>query len=428
MTDSVDRYVAAAARENTRRSYAAAVRHFEEEWNGLLPATPDAIGRYLADHAATHSVNTLRQRLAALSRWHLDQGFADPTKSPLVRQVLRGIRALHPAAEKRARPLELDVLDRIDQWLETAITLAKHNGDQATYLRHTRNRSLLLLGFWRGFRSDELLNLQVQDVEISLGHGMSCYLGRSKADREMQGRVFKCPALSRLCPVTAFNAWVALANLTNGPVYRKVDRWGRVREEGLHASSIIPLLREVFTQAGVDSAQDYSSHSLRRGFAGWARASGWDLKELMEYVGWRDVKSAMRYLEVSSATLQARFEEGLAAALPPPPPQPAAQEDDCERRQAALIRVSLLMTRYSPQSRGLSRARRLIERNCFERYAMQRLDTDGKLYELTIPFEERDVLDEEVASLLDEMYRIADDNHCMLEVTFHEMTTDTYWE
>ncbi len=167
MTDSVDRYVAAAARENTRRSYAAAVRHFEEEWNGLLPATPDAIGRYLADHAATHSINTLRQRLAALSRWHLDQGFADPTKSPLVRQVLRGIRALHPVAEKRARPLELDVLDGVDQWLETAINLAKHNGDQAAYLRHTRNRCLLLLGFWRGFRSDELLNLQVQDVEIS---------------------------------------------------------------------------------------------------------------------------------------------------------------------------------------------------------------------------------------------------------------------
>ncbi len=265
-------------------------------------------------------------------------------------------------------------------------------------------------------------------AEISLGHGMSCYLGRSKGDREMLGRVFKCPALSRLCPVTAFNAWVALANLTNGPVYRKVDRWGRVREKGLHASSIIPLLREMFTQAGVDSAQDYSSHSLRRGFAGWARASGWDLKELMEYVGWRDVKSAMRYLDVSSATLQARFEEGLAAALPPPTPQPVAQEDARERRPAAVIRVSLLITRYSPQSRGLSRARRLIEQNCFERYAMQHLDTDGKLYELTIPFEERDVLDEEVASLLDEMYRIADDNHCMLEVTFHEMASDTYWE
>ena len=140
----------------------------------------------------------------------------------------------------------------------------------------------------------------------------------------MQGRVYKCPALSRLCPVTAFNAWVSLTGLTAGPVFRKIDRWGHVAEEGLHANSLIPLLRSLFTEAGVDSPEAYSSHSMRRGFAHWARSSGWDIKELMEYVGWKDIKSAMRYLDASDATLQARFEQGLtglapATAQPPPP-------------------------------------------------------------------------------------------------------------
>ena len=46
-------------------------------------------------------------------------------------------------------------------------------------------------------------------------------------------------------------------------------------------------------------ADEFSSHSLRRGFAGWATANGWDLKTLMEYVGWKDVKSAMRYIDVA---------------------------------------------------------------------------------------------------------------------------------
>src|SRR5256885_12033957 len=82
-------YIEAAERDNTRRSYASAIRHFEIEWKGLLPSTADAIARYLADYAPTLAINTLRQRLAALSRWHADQGFADPTKSPLVRQVDR---------------------------------------------------------------------------------------------------------------------------------------------------------------------------------------------------------------------------------------------------------------------------------------------------------------------------------------------------
>jgi len=307
----VDQYLQAAERDNTRKSYASAVRHFEIEWKGLLPSTAEAMARYLADHAATHAINTLRQRLAALSRWHADHGFPDPTKSPLVRQVLKGIRAVHAVPDKRARPLELVVLQQVDAWLGAAIEQARSTGDQQALLRHTRNRSLMLLGFWRGFRSDELVHLRVEHTEVTPGQGMTCYLGRSKTDRQLQGRVFKCPALSRLCPVSAFNDWIELTGLTEGPVFRKIDRWGHLGEEGLHASSLIPVLRSLFTEAGVDSPQAYSSHSMRRGFAGWARASGWDIKELMEYVGWKDVKSAMRYLEVSGANLQARFEQGL---------------------------------------------------------------------------------------------------------------------
>lgn len=320
---NLDQYLDAAERENTRRSYASAIRHFEIEWKGLLPSTSDAISRYLADHAATLAINTLRQRLAALSRWHTDQGFPDPTKTPLVRQVLKGIRSVHTVAEKRARPLELAVVQQIDQWLDAAIGNAQQSGDRSALLRHTRNRSLLLLGFWRGFRSDELVNLRVENTEVTPGQGMACYLGRSKGDRQLQGRVYKCPALSRLCPVIAFNVWVSLAGLTEGPVFRKIDRWGHVANESLHANSLIPMLRSLFTEAGVESPEEYSSHSMRRGFAGWARASGWDIKDLMEYVGWKDVKSAMRYLDASDSSLQARFEQGLTA-LAPAAPQPNA--------------------------------------------------------------------------------------------------------
>jgi len=87
MADS-DRYVAAAEREHTRRSYASAVRHFDETWGGFLPATADAVARYLAAHAESPALDTLKLRLAALAQWLRDQGFADPTKAPVVRRVL----------------------------------------------------------------------------------------------------------------------------------------------------------------------------------------------------------------------------------------------------------------------------------------------------------------------------------------------------
>lgn len=438
----VDEFISAAERTNTLRSYASAVQHFEVEWKGFLPATSEAVARYLADYASSLSNNTLRQRLAALSRWHTDQGFADPTKAPVVRKVLKGIRAVHPAMEKRARPLELEQLQQVDAWLERAIVEACNREDQPNVLKHTRDRALILFGFWRGFRSDELSRLKLENMQISPSEGLTCYLERSKTDRNYVGREFKCPALSRLCPVTALTEWINAANLQTGPVFRKIDRWGHVGEQGLVSTSLIPILRSLFTSAGLISVQEYSSHSLRRGFAGWARASGWDIKDLMAYVGWRDIKSAMRYLDASDEALQARFEQGLTQLTTRPnsetqhaqnlllanesPQNPVTIAS--EGQSTTTLHVTMTLARFNTQSRGLTRGRRLIEQTCFERYAMQRLDKDGTRYALTVPYTSRDQLDEDLYALLDDMYRIADDNQCLLEVSLHEPSSDSYWD
>ncbi len=310
----VETYLEAANRENTRRSYASAVRHFEVEWKGLLPATSESITHYLADHAATLSMNTLRHRLAALSRWHTDHGFPDPTKASAVRQVLRGIRMLHPAKEKQAKPLQLDILERIDTWLRHAAAAERVSGNRAGELRHVRDRALLLLGFWRGFRADELVRLRVEYIEVAHGEGLTCFLPHSKGDRHAEGRTFSCPALSRLCPVEAYESWLAASGLADGPAFRAINRWGQMADVGLAAKSVIPLLRRLIASAGVADSDQYSSHSLRRGFAGWANANGWDLKEMMDYVGWRDIKSAVRYLDATPEELKARFERGLPIA------------------------------------------------------------------------------------------------------------------
>ena len=64
----LDRYLQAATRDNTRRSYRSAVEHFETVWGGFLPATADSIARYLVAHAGVLSVNTLKLRLSALAK------------------------------------------------------------------------------------------------------------------------------------------------------------------------------------------------------------------------------------------------------------------------------------------------------------------------------------------------------------------------
>lgn len=331
----LDRYLEAATRPNTRKSYQSATRHFEQEFGGFLPATSDAVARYLAHYAGVLSINTLRLRLAALGQWHDDHGFPDPTRAPVVRQALKGIQALHPEKEKRATPLHLRELTQVVDWLESAVTSAVQRGDAAAALRHRRDRAFVLLGFWRGFRGDALTNLQVENVRIVSGQGMTCTV-RSKTDHSRTGSTFKVPALSRWCPVRATEEWIEAAGLTKGPLFRNVNQWGQVAKTPLHPNSIIRMLRAMFSAAGLPTPKEYSSHSLRRGFASWANANGWDLKSLMEYVGWKDIHSAMRYIDTDRDWVKNRMETSVAAvhaATPKALPAPKAvrgQGDDAQ--------------------------------------------------------------------------------------------------
>jgi integrase len=289
-----ERYRQAARRVSTTRRYARGIEHFEGEWGGFLPATQASVARYLAEQAERLSPSTLRTHLAALARWHQQHGFLDPTKAPAVREVLRGIQALHTRPPRQAEPLQLQELEACIK----ALVKEGQGTQPAVRLRASRDRLLLLLGFWRALRSDELCRLRIEYIELEPGRGLTLFLPSSKTDRANQGRQLSVPALTRLCPVQAYEDWLAYSGLRDGPLLRNVDRWGRLGD-GLHSYSVSRILRRAFQRSGLENER-YSGHSLRRGFATWASANQWSAKALMDYVGWRDVQSAMRYVEADA--------------------------------------------------------------------------------------------------------------------------------
>ncbi|WP_283602250.1 hypothetical protein [Pseudomonas putida] len=68
-----------------------------------------------------------------------------------MRQVLKGIRTLHPAQTKQAAPLQLQHLEQAIQWLSREAEQAQQSGNLASLLRSRRDAALLLIGFWRVF-------------------------------------------------------------------------------------------------------------------------------------------------------------------------------------------------------------------------------------------------------------------------------------
>ncbi|MBK5344671.1 tyrosine-type recombinase/integrase [Pseudomonas sp. TH49] len=295
MTSPAERYRQAARRDSTQRRYRQALEHFADKWGGLLPASSESVVRYLADHAERLSSATLRTHLAALAQWHTQHGFADPTKQPQVRDVLRGIRAEHPRPIKQAEVLPLQALEASIAGLETQA----NSSDSGERLRAYREQALILLGFWHALRSDDLYRLRIEHIQLRPGQSLEVFLASGKTDHHHQGKTVSVPALKRLCPVEAYERWLEASGLQQGPVFRAIDRWGHIGPSGLNPNSLSRLLRLAFVRNGL-VGEGYIGHSLRRGFATWASSNAWGTKALMEYVGWRDVQSAMRYIDASA--------------------------------------------------------------------------------------------------------------------------------
>jgi integrase len=252
-------YVAASIADSTRRAYLSDLEHFTA-WGGVIPATDVQVASYLAAHAETLAVATLTRRLVSISLAHRATGHTSPTASELVRATMRGIRRTHGVAQAQATPLLRDDLFQV----------LDHMGDR---LKDLRDRALLLIGFAGGFRCSEVVGLDHGDLQV-VRQGMIIHVRRSKTDQEGHGRKIGIPfGRTRHCPIRALDAWKAASAINEGPVFRPVDRHGKLAVGRLSGDAVSSIVRERVNAAGFD-ATGYSGHSLRAGFATSAAQAG----------------------------------------------------------------------------------------------------------------------------------------------------------
>jgi integrase len=187
-------------------------------------------------------------------------GLPNAATTELVRATMRGIKRIHGSAQHQAKPLLRDdlllVLDAMGEGLKAI-----------------RDRALLLVGFAGALRRSELVGLYVADVE-PVRQGVIIHLRRSKTDQEGQGQKIGIPfGRSRWCPVAALDAWMTASAISEGPVFRPVDRHGRVRAGRLSREAVSTVIKQRTASAGFDPGR-YSGHSLRAGFVTSAAQAG----------------------------------------------------------------------------------------------------------------------------------------------------------
>jgi integrase len=252
-------YIRESLAENTRVAYLSDLAHFES-WGGQIPTAPETIAEYLVAHADVLSVATLNRRLAALAKVHRSRGFSNPTSVEIVKATLRGLKRIKGTAQRQATPLIKEDL--------FVVLEAVGSG-----LKDIRDRALLLLGFAGGFRRSELVGLNFDDV-VLVRQGLEVTLRRSKTDQNGAGRKIGIPhGRGRWCPVAALEQWQAASGISEGPMFRPVDRHHRIAAKRLSGEAVCSVVRERVEAAGIDPG-NYSGHSLRAGLATSAAQAG----------------------------------------------------------------------------------------------------------------------------------------------------------
>jgi integrase len=255
-------YARQTSAPSTRREYARDWAAFTG-WcaaMGLdpLPADPAVVGTYLASLAGRLAVATLTRRLAAISTAHRLAGHRLDGGHPAIRDLMRGVRREHGTRQRRVAPATTSVVQ----------AMAASCG---TSLLDLRDRALLLLGFAAALRRSELVALAVNDIAF-VAEGARVTVTRSKTDQEGAGEVIGVVRTGTpTCPVTALQAWLEAAGITEGPVFRAVNRHGRP-SPALSAQAVALIVKRRATAIGLD-ATVFAGHSLRAGLATAAAAN-----------------------------------------------------------------------------------------------------------------------------------------------------------
>jgi integrase len=129
-----------------------------------------------------------------------------------------------------------------------------------------------------------------KNVDSPLLPCLSIVLGRTKTGQADDDR--RVLLLGR--PVEALKNWLERADITNGAIFRSIDRWDAVGERALAPQSVNLIVKHRARLAGLDP-RELSAHGLRSGYLTEAARRGVALPEAMQQSQHKSVQQAASY-------------------------------------------------------------------------------------------------------------------------------------
>ena len=259
--------------------------------NGLksLPSEPKIISLYLT-HLSTKNVkmSTLKRRLVSIGVIHKLKGHYLDTKHPSIIENIMGIKRRKGSIQKGKKPLLINNLKLLINVID------KENHEE---LMRLRDRSIILIGFSGGFRRNEIVSLDFDDLDF-VSEGLKIYLKRSKTDQFGEGSVKALPYFenTKYCPVISLKKWIEISNIESGPLFRRFSKGSKLTNNRLTDQTVALLIKKYLKVGGIEN-KNYSGHSLRSGFATSAAESGAEERNIMAMTGHKSPEMVRRYIK-----------------------------------------------------------------------------------------------------------------------------------
>jgi len=259
--------------------------------NGLksLPSEPNIVSLYLT-HLSTKEVkmSTLKRRLVSIGVIHKLKGHYLDTKHPSIIENIMGIKRRKGSVQKGKKPILINSLKKIINVIDELKT------DE---IKKIRDRTIILIGFSGGFRRNEIVSLDYDDLDF-VPEGLKITLKRSKTDQFGEGTLKGLPYFdsSQYCPVLSLKKWIETSNINSGPLFRRFSKGSKLTENKLTDQTVALLIKKYLNLAGIDS-KNYSGHSLRSGFATSAAESGAEERSIMAMTGHKSTEMVRRYIK-----------------------------------------------------------------------------------------------------------------------------------
>ena len=178
-----------------------------------MPTQPKILALYLTHLSSYSKYSTLKRRLASISILHKTKGHYIDTKHPIIIENLMGIKRTNGSNQKSKKPLLINTLKEIINVID------KQKREE---IKKFRDRSIILIGFSGGFRRNEIVSLDYDDLGF-VPEGVKIDIRRSKTDQFGEGLVKALPYFDnpKYCPVLSLKKWISVSEINSGSLFRR---------------------------------------------------------------------------------------------------------------------------------------------------------------------------------------------------------------